>query len=234
MFYRALRRFTILKALLGREPFHLARYSGDLEFHGSSYGGWSIIPGSLDSSSVVYSVGIGHDVSFDLSLIRQYGCRILAFDPTPSAVEWAAENVRHPLFELHPFALADHGGDLNLYLPQPNAADSVSASIYRTGAATDFVTVPCRTFGNLLAEHSGGRCDLLKMDIEGAEYGVIREATARGSLEGVRQLLVEFHHWMPDLGASATIEAVRTLRKSGFQVAWVSRTNHEYLFVRNK
>ena len=232
MLYRALRRSTILKALLGREPFHLPQGSWDLEFHGSSYGGWSILRDSLNSKSNVYSVGIGEDPSFDLSLIAKYGCRVLAYDPTPRAVRWVERHVTNPLFVMHALALADHDGDLRLFLPLPISADPVSASMYPSASANEPISVPCRTLGSLLSECPQRNCDLLKMDIEGAEYGVIRQAAAEGWLEGTKQLLVEFHHWVPGIGVATTLEAVRTLRAIGFCIAWVSRTNHEYLFIR--
>jgi len=35
------------------------------------------------ATAVVYSLGIGEDISFDLALIEKYGARVHAFDPTP-------------------------------------------------------------------------------------------------------------------------------------------------------
>lgn len=57
-------------------------------FLGSSYGGWSICPDLLDSKSIVYSLGIGEDISFDLELIERFGTSIYAFDPTPKSLDW--------------------------------------------------------------------------------------------------------------------------------------------------
>ena len=36
----------------------------------------------LNSKSVVYSIGIGTDASFDLELINTFNCEIYGFDPT--------------------------------------------------------------------------------------------------------------------------------------------------------
>jgi hypothetical protein len=55
---------------------------------GTEYGGWSLCPHLLCQESIVYSIGIGDDISFDLSLIKKFGITVNAFDPTPESVKW--------------------------------------------------------------------------------------------------------------------------------------------------
>lgn len=45
---------------------------------GTNYGGW-IIPNNinLNENSIVYSGGVGEDISFDLLLQEKYNCNIL-------------------------------------------------------------------------------------------------------------------------------------------------------------
>jgi len=91
---------------------------------------------------------------------------------------------------------------------------------------------PDVSLDTLLQCYTEGRCDYLKMDIEGSEYEVLEQAIENNSLVNVQQLAVEFHHWMTDRGCSATKRVVEMLRRDGYGIAWISRTNHEYLFVR--
>ena len=49
---------------------------------GSAYGSHTVVRDGLDARSVVYSFGVGEDVSFDLGLIERYGCMVHTFDPT--------------------------------------------------------------------------------------------------------------------------------------------------------
>ena len=53
---------------------------------GTIYGGW-ILPKDieLNEDSVVYSAGVGEDVSFDMLLSDKYKCNILLIDPTKRA-----------------------------------------------------------------------------------------------------------------------------------------------------
>ena len=61
-------------------------------------GGFYLAQKSIEKSSIVYSIGIGEDISFDIELMDTYGCNIFAFDPTPKSVLWVKENVTSPNF----------------------------------------------------------------------------------------------------------------------------------------
>lgn len=72
------------------------------------------------------------------------------------------------------------------------------------------------------------RIDLLKMDIEGAEYSVLRDFLSSGVRVG--QLLVEFHHRWPEVGIEKTKKAIRELNQAGYRIFNVSPTGEEYSF----
>ncbi len=231
MIYRAVRRFNILKAIAGRETFHRVEKRIATEFHGSSYGGWAIAKGSLDENSVVYSIGIGQDTSFDQSLIDSYQLQVFAYDPTPASIAWVRSNIVSSRFIFNPLALSEVDGFLTLYGPAPNVADQVSASVHQSHAASKPYSVPCQTFDSMLKSNEHSSCDLLKMDIEGAEYPVLKQICKSGLINCVKQLLIEFHHFFPGIRITETNAIVKELRRHGFRIAWISRTNHEYLFV---
>src|SRR6185369_4693663 len=68
---------------------------------GSPRAQWSVCPDQLTCESIVYSVGVGTDVSFDLELIGRFGLRVHAFDPTPRSIEWIRKQVLPSEFEFH-------------------------------------------------------------------------------------------------------------------------------------
>lgn len=222
---------TYLKSLVGRDIFLTNEGNQPTEFHGTSYGGWAILAGSLHAGSKVISVGIGEDASFDLSLIAKYGCTIQAFDPTPKSAEWVRNHVKDERFVFHEQALTDHNGTLRLYLPA--RADFVSASL-KPGShvSGDYVDVPCLRLNTLLESLNLDSADVLKIDIEGAEYQVIADGLKSGALGSVHQLLIEFHHHMPAFAVAETRFAVESLRGSGWRIGWLSPSHHEVLFVK--
>ncbi len=59
-----------------------------LIYLGTDYGGWAIDERLIKNNSIIYSFGVGTDISFDMELITRYGCSIFAFDPTPRCIKW--------------------------------------------------------------------------------------------------------------------------------------------------
>ena len=54
-----------------------------MEKLGTDYGGWYVPTNlNLDEKSIVYSGGVGEDISFDLVLSDKYKCNIFLIDPT--------------------------------------------------------------------------------------------------------------------------------------------------------
>ena len=89
--------------------------------------------------------------------------------------------------------------------------------------------LPVKRMQTFLSELRHARIDLLKMDIEGAEYAVIEDLIASGIL--VKQLLVEFHHRWKEIGPSKTKQAIRNLNAAGYEIFAVSPSGEEYGFV---
>ncbi len=192
-----------------------------------------MLAGSLNAASRVVSVGIGTNASFDLSLIRRYGCRIHGIDPTPRSAEWVHGNVSDPRFRFDERALADHDGTLTLYLPL-NPTHVSASCLGGSHVGIERIERPCVTLATLLSEMGADSLDLLKMDIEGAEYGVIAQSLENGTIQKVAQLLVEFHHFFPDVGPGHTMEAIARLRASGFALSWVSKHEREFVFENTR
>lgn len=227
-----LRRIRVLaRQAAGSEPVVRQDVTLPVERHGDALADWCILSDSLDRESVVVDVGLGENVSFAESLIRKYGCLVRGLDPTPKAIEYTRQlgNERLHLFEV---ALGAEAGTREFFLPAN--PDHVSGSLKAenhlapTGIVVDVVDVD-GLFELLGCE----RIDVLKLDIEGAEYDVIESAPFRRRAGDITQLCVEFHHRWPGFGKEYTDRAVHTLRQLGFRCAWRSdTTNSEFLFVR--
>jgi FkbM family methyltransferase len=233
--YRGLRRGTWLQALLGREPFYWVNERAGVREFGSKYGRWGIDTSLLNSQTRIASFGLGEDISFERAILDTFGCRIVGFDPTPKSIEYVRDHLTHPHFVHHPVALASHRGTIQFALPPADAADQTSASAvatYRASGDSATIEVPCVDLRGAMELAGLDAVEVLKMDVEGTEYEVLLQAVNDRSLEGVQQLLVEFHHFLPGLNAGRTRHAIAALRKAGFEVAWVGRTNHEYLFLK--
>jgi FkbM family methyltransferase len=189
---------------------------------------WCICPDGLSVSSVVYSFGAGEDVSFELELVRQFGVRLHAFDPTPRSIEWLRNQALPEKFHFYAYGLAEHDGTCKFFPPHNPAHVSHSLVDRKTTGAA--IEVPVRRLASIMRALGHQRIDLLKMDVEGAEYGVIGDMLDAGIAVG--QLLVEFHHRWPELGIEKTEASIRALNRAGYSVFSISASGEEYSFLR--
>jgi FkbM family methyltransferase len=214
--------------LLGREVFVRKEVSLGFSTFGTIYGSWPVLKNSLDVNSVVYSVGVGTDISWDLELIRLFGVTINAFDPTPRSLEWAKAQNLPSEFVFRRYALAGEDGKLRLYVPKKE--DFVSFSIVKKDTElTEYIEVEALSLASMMRMLNHDRVDLLKIDIEGAEYGVIGSLVSQSVLP--KQLLIEFHHRFREIGAASTILALRKLKDLGYRIFYVSPRGNEIGFV---
>lgn len=222
------KRKLFFKRLAGRELW-LRR---DLRIDAVRDGGWWLDPSSLSPGSVVYSLGVGEDTALDVALIEQYGAVVHAFDPTPSSVALVREMHLPEAFRFHPWAIAGADGQLTFY-PRVRKDGTLSDVMYTQipeDAARDHgIRVPAYTLGTVVEKLGHDRIDLLKMDIEGAEYDVL-EGMLRSPIRP-HQLLVEFHHRFPGIGKARTAAMIDRLREAGYRIFAVSETGREVSFM---
>lgn len=192
-------------------------------------GAWVTHPAGLDASSIIYSVGIGDNITFDLDLIDRLGVTVHAFDPTPASVAWVREQCLPENFVFHDVGLADFDGELAFHVPRKAASFHFTPVQRYRKAAEKTVQAPVRRLSSLMRELGHERIDLLKIDIEGGEYAILRDLAAHPL--PIRQLLIEFHHNYPAIPFRHTLEAVRSLRAMGFRVFAISERTYEMSFL---
>jgi FkbM family methyltransferase len=188
---------------------------------------WCLCPTGLGPDSIVYSFGVGEDVSFELALIEQFNLRIQAFDPTPRSLAWLRGQAVPPGLVLHEFGLAAWDGVASFTPPIDPA--HVSYSMIHPDPTRPAISAPVHRLATIAALLGHDRVNLLKMDIEGGEYTVLPECLSSGP--HIDQLLVEFHHRWASVGVAATRHVIRLLRDAGYRIAHVSPNGFEYTFV---
>jgi FkbM family methyltransferase len=201
-----------------------------LRKHGTEYGGYFVDESLLHAGAVVYSVGIGEDVSFDLSLIERFDVQIEAFDPTPKVKKWLASQTLPAQFHFHEIGIADFDGEAAFHLPprQDWVSHSMVAARQYSRECVRFPVVKLSSAMRLLG-HT--QIDLLKMDIEGAEYAVIRNIAEERI--PVRQLVLEFHHRLSTVRTEKTRQALALLESYGMRIAHICPRYEVFTFVES-
>lgn len=217
-----------LRTLVGQDFFvrpavHCAR-----ERFGSGYGGWDVVTQSFGRDTIVYSFGIGEDASFDVALIDRFGMDVHAFDPTPKSIVWVKEQNFSSQLRLYEYGLAAFDGNVS-FMPPENPNHVSHTILDRPETKNQSISVPVKRLKTIMRELGHDHIDLLKMDIEGAEYDVIDEL----AVSGIRphQLLVEFHHRFPNVGVRKSREAIHALKSMGYRLFSVSATGEEFSFI---
>lgn len=223
----ALRRLkSRLMSLVGKGFYERPDIKVNMMRLGSGYGGWCIVPDSVNSKAVVYSFGVGEDASFDIALIDRFKLTVHAFDPTPRSIAWVKSQAFSPAFVLHEYGVA--GFDGTVHFNPPDNPAHVSHTLLDK-PRENAITVPVKRLKTILDELGHSQIDLLKMDIEGAEYDVIDDMV-RTNIRP-RQLLVEFHHRFKSVGSAKTKDAMQKIRSMGYKLFAVSPTNEEFSFL---
>jgi len=223
------RRFKLaLKRLSGREP----RLKPDLKLPLQRLGGWWLYPELVRPDGVAYSFGVGEDIEFECAIIAARSINVFAFDPTPNSIKWLESQDLPAQFHFHPWAVADRDGHLFLY-PRIKRDGSRSKVMYtmltQPEASEDGIEVPARTVASIMAALGHQQVDVMKMDVEGAEYGILENLL--NLPHPPSQLLIEFHHRFPALDVSLTVGAVAALRNAGYGLARISSSGREYTFI---
>lgn len=147
---------------------------------------------------------------------------ILAFEPGELTYQTLVRNIKENGWrnvDARQQAVAETDGMMNLYFDD-SQSDSLRMSIISdrsSGKASRPVQV-VRLSGCI-----DGPVDLLKLDVEGAEMGVLKDLSRSGAISQVKEMLIEYHHHI-DNAVDNLSEFLQLLEqnKFGYQIraAW--------------
>ena len=166
---------------------------------GTNYGGWCIpLNIKLDANSIVYSAGVGEDISFDLKLQDKYKCSIILIDPTRRAFihfQEVQDYYAQKNFEFSGDIQPDYLSNICTVNPNFCKFSYVKKGLYKEKSVLkfykqtnpkyisqslvdnmfgkDYDEVEVDSLKNIMSEYNHNRIDLLKLDIEGSEVDVL-------------------------------------------------------------
>lgn len=217
----------LIKIAIGRDIYVRRQISCSTLHYGNQEYDWTFCPSGLTEDSIVYSFGIGHDISFDLELIKNFRLTVFAFDPTPRSMEWLKTQKLPENFIYYPWGLSDHDGFLEFFHEGGNRA--VSYSEVDVAERKDSVRLDVRKLSTICAALQHTHIDLLKLDIEGSEYRALPDLLKSGIR--INQILVEFHHRFKSIQPVMTRDVIQLLSKHDFKIFNVSPGGYEYSFL---
>jgi len=217
-----------LRHLTGIEP----RFKLDINIPIRKTPGWCIPAELVSENDIVYTLGVCNDIEFELMIINDYKAQVYAFDPTPFSIEWIESQSLPENFNFYPCAIS--GKDKNLYLyPRITVHGETTTTMYtvhkQEEQRNDGITVEGLTLKSITRKLNHNHIDVLKIDIEGAEYEVLQNMLDTNLRPKI--ILIEFHHRFKGLHKSQTVDAISSLRNDGYLIAHISVTGREFCFV---
>lgn len=204
---------------------------------GSRYGGWWLDSRMLTPNPLLIDCGLGEDISFPASFLKKFGGRVVGVEPNPRSLKYCKNIVPNTMRVIPQAFWSESGNTLTFHLPRPQeqlpkGADGVSGSILDSHVyvGDKAISVETISFAEILKQEQRTECDVLKMDIEGAEYKVLEALCTSGDITLAKQLLVEFHHGVTTYSVADTERAVSVLHDKNFKLIHTEGRN--YIFRR--
>lgn len=188
-----------------------------------------ICPDNIDSETIVYSFGVGDDISFDLAMIKHFDLNVFAFDPTPRSIRWIKKQHLPQQFKFFEFGLADYDGTA-VFLPPENPLHMSYSLLNRPETGEQSVSGQVFRLETIAKKLGHRHINILKMDIEGAEYAVIADIEKSSLL--IDQILVEFHHRFDSVSIDDTKQAIKALNEMNYKVFSVSESGFEFSLIK--
>ncbi len=212
----------------------------NMTFVGSKPHGYWIPANFLDQNSICYCVGAGDDISFDTELKVLYDSKIFIFDPTPASKlhfntikEISRQNQMMPsvsqddtftyrisfkqMEDLHFISVGVWSEKTVLKFFDPGIENYVSHSAYLFKDSKNTAEFPVDTLKNFMSTFHHSTIDILKLEIEGAEYEVL-DNLIRDRLD-IKVILVEFDEIFHKKGISHFFRIkkyYKRLKKAGY------------------
>lgn len=147
---------------------------------------------ALTPESVVLDVG-GYIGDFTSAIVEKFGCRVLVFEPMQrfyqQCEERFADNDAVTVFN---YGLGAADERLTL-------SDSDDASSFcRRNSEVESVSAELRDVDTIWRELGVQNVDLMKINIEGGEYPLLRRMLDQGLANRVNNFQIQFHNFVPD------------------------------------
>lgn len=152
----------------------------------------------LTPDSIVLDIG-GYAGDFAHAIHQKYGCRVLIFEPMPRFFEQCAQRfAENDAVNVYSFGLGAKDEELQL----SNSDDA--SSFCRSNSGQNTVTAQIRDVATVWNECQLKFVDLVKMNIEGGEYPLLKRMVEAKLNDHVGNFQVQFHDFIPNADAMRT------------------------------
>jgi len=133
----------------------------------------------LKSNSVVVDIGARHGAWSD-QIRFKYGSKIHCFE----VVDEFCNELKNKGYDVYRKAVYDRSGQISI------GVDDNEGSIYHDNNIFQVECIKASDINDIIGE---SQIDLMKINVEGAEYGIIENLINTGGIKTIKNLQVQFH-----------------------------------------
>ena len=172
----------------------------------------------LNPNSLVVDVG-GFTGDWAARIYCLYSCYIDIYEPHPElAIKCTMNFSGNQKVTTFPYGLGGSTGSLEFY------GDNMNASIYKKDTQS-VIVVPIKKASDIFKEkYSNEHIDLLKINIEGAEYDMLPDLIENFDMTKITNIQIQFHSVVPDYDKRR--DDIRNALSKTHTMTW----NYDYIF----
>jgi FkbM family methyltransferase len=242
-FVKSLESFVISKAksnfviIHGNKMYLDQKDSLDLSLHGSYETlETEFVKNEVKKNDIVIDIGanIGYYSLILAKIVGDKG-KVFAFEPAPDNYSLLKKNIEINNYKnvvLENLAISDKNGSIELYLSQESMGwHRIYPSKY---CGENHVKVKMVTLDDYFKENTlRDKISFVKMDVEGAELGILRGMTSILENNKKLTLLLEFvPHYIREFGSDPK-ELLNILKKQSFEISVIEEKSNEVKPVDN-
>lgn len=186
-------------------------------------------PGMLGCNSLVVDLG-AHKGEFAQFITSEYECSVLGLEANTQLFQALPTLPRVKFLNL---AINREDAPIVFHVSENPEASSVFEDVAQATGGLTKVSVEGITLDSLLKKHTITSVDLLKVDIESAEFQML-ELASEETLNKINQITVEFHvrDGHAEYSADRVLTLSQRLERLGFRTFVMDRKYTDVLFLR--
>ena len=122
--------------------------------------------------AIIYSGGVGTNISFDKILTKEIDCKVRLFDPTPESISFMEGKTSKKLF-FYPYAIYKKNKKIKIYFDKYGLVKSNSISNFLGFDKKSYYYCDAYCIPFLKKKFKDKSIDILKLDIEGVAIEVL-------------------------------------------------------------
>jgi FkbM family methyltransferase len=205
------------------------RLYNNIEWFGTDYGGFFLDKTLVSKKTVLFSFGIGTDISFDRCVANLGVRKLYLFDPTPKAIAFIKEQRLPDYYRFLSYGLSAKDETTEFFLPTIPGHISGSKIFHDQLGKGESITVELKKLSTICNDLKIETPDILKLDIEGSEFDVLKDIFESKIFP--KQVCIEFHSRFFEDGSKKLENSIQLFNRHGYIMGGKS-TEEEYLFIK--